>query len=96
VGKRVNLEALICVRYSWYERKGWDRERLVTIHRYCLEVSDTVDVSTRFVYSGKCLFIREGECVNLRATIKRIEAQYKCVRLRNVVVVSRGIERKLI
>jgi hypothetical protein len=91
-GDRCDLGALQCDKVTTYERDKWDREGQETVYRYSL-VSPTGD---KFVYSGKCLGIKVGEYVDLRATIKRCEYRYNSVRLARPVITHRGLQNNFL
>jgi hypothetical protein len=90
--ERVNLGALRVVRHSTYEAKTWDKEHVGTVHRYVFG-SPTGDT---FVYSGVWLNVAVGDYVSIRATVKRVEERYNCVRLARVKLTRRGIEETMI
>ena len=94
VGERVNLGALQCTRISSYQSTTWDRETVITTYRYVL-ISPT---RICFVYSGKFLGVHIGDYLDIRATIKRIETKYNCIRLMRVEVKEKYSEpeRKLL
>ena len=79
-GARVNLSALLCQRISWYENDWGD-----TIYRYQFEGND----GTTFVYSGKNIGVKGHNYINARATIKKVDSEWGCVRIARVRVMER-------
>lgn len=80
VSDRLNLGALECTGVSHYMRKAWHKENMESCYRYTFRDSN----GQAFVYSGKYLGCKYGEYYNVRATIKRLEPQFNCVRLMRV------------
>lgn len=83
-GKRYELAALLCLRVSHYENDWGD-----TVYRYEWEGYNR----ERFVYSGKCLFVKEREYISARATIKRLDTSWNKIRLARVKVIERLREK---
>jgi hypothetical protein len=86
LGQRVNLDALALVKHTAYKKeegKIYGKKTLYT-HRYAFRSRD----GDNFVYSGICLHLVIGHTYNIRATVKRFEPQYDCIRLSRVAVVG--------
>ena len=79
-GKRYELAALLCLRVSHYENDWGD-----TVWRYEWEGCNR----ERFVYSGKCLFVKERSYITVKATIKNVDTNWNKIRLARVKVVER-------
>jgi len=90
-GERIELHQVICTRYSTHERIIHNEENR-TYHRYLMRDSH----NQLYVYSGVSLGVAMGDTFNIKATVKRFETKYRCIRLARVIVTSRGIERLLI
>lgn len=89
-GDRVNLGAMKCVRVSHYDAPTWDREGTATKWRYVF----IAPTGERFVYTGLWLGKLAGMYVDMRATIKRLEPMYNCIRLARVKVISIAPEKE--
>ncbi len=86
VGQRVNLDALVLEKHTAYKREEgkYYGKKTLYVHRYVLRSRD----GDRFVYSGVCLHIVVGHRYNVRATVKRFEPAYGCIRLSRVTVIG--------
>lgn len=96
VGQRVNLDALTLVKHTTYERKEgtyYGKKNRIA-HRYLFR---GINDRNNYVYSGRALGVCISRTYNIRATVKRFEPEYDCIRLSRVTVVGEGdIERLLL
>lgn len=79
VGKRINLNTLLCVGISHYEGAYG------TVYRHKFIGID----GTNFVYSGSFLKISETRYYDVSATIKKLDTDFNMVRLARVRVTRR-------
>ncbi len=92
LGQRVNLDALVLEKHTAYksERNINGKRTEIFVHRYLFRSRD----GDGFVYSGIPLRIVIGHRYNVRATVKRFEPQFDCVRLSRVSVVGEWEEER--
>lgn len=92
-GERLTLGALLVERVTTYERPAWHKEGFDTCYRYALKAP----TGELFVYSGRYLpCVKVGEYVDLKATIKRVEPEWNCVRIMRVKILALGKRELLI
>lgn len=91
-GARITLVNLRVTRVSHYERPIFLGSDPSTIFRHEFYSAGL----EKLVYSGVNLNVKVGDYITIRCTVKKLEPQYKSVRLARIEILKRGKEDLLL